>query len=89
MLTHSDPYLARQLSLFGPGRALNQRVNLCCLFPNLDGDAKRIHGVLSWFRQRKPYVQQGEKVLYFFALKCLRRCYKLREREGVPSLKGE
>jgi hypothetical protein len=47
MLTRSVPYLARQLSVFGPVRVLNQRVNLCCVSPNLDGDAKRIHGGLS------------------------------------------
>jgi ribosomal protein L24E len=34
--------------------------------------------------KRRPYVQRGGKVLYFLAPKCLRRGYKLRERE--PSL---
>jgi hypothetical protein len=29
----------------------------------------------------------GRRVLYFLAPKCLRRGYKLREREPVPSLK--
>jgi hypothetical protein len=47
MLARSDPYLARQLSVFGTCRALDQRVNLCCVLPNPDGDAKRIHGGLS------------------------------------------
>jgi hypothetical protein len=28
-------------------------VNLCCVFLTLDGDAKRIHGGLSWFGQKK------------------------------------
>jgi hypothetical protein len=59
------------------------------MLPNLDGDAKRIHGGLSWFRQRRPYVQRRERVLYFLAPKCLRRGYKLRERELVPSLRRE
>jgi hypothetical protein len=57
------------------------------VLPNPDGDAKRIHRSLSWFGQRRPYVQRGERVLYFLAPKCLRRGYKLREREPVPSLK--
>jgi hypothetical protein len=55
MLTRSVPYLARQLSVFGPGRTLDRRVNLCGVLPNPDGDAKRIHGGLSWFGQRRPY----------------------------------
>jgi hypothetical protein len=54
---------------------------------NMDGDAKRIHRGLSWFGQRRPYVQRGGRVLYFLAPKCLRRGYKLREREPVPGLK--
>jgi hypothetical protein len=78
MLTRSVPYLTRQLSVFGPRRALDQRVNLCCVLPNLDGDAKRIHEGLSWFKQRRPYVQRGgRRVLYFLTPKCLRRGYKL------------
>jgi hypothetical protein len=43
------PYLARQLSAFGPMGVLSQRVNQMLRVPNLDGDARRIHGVLSWF----------------------------------------
>jgi hypothetical protein len=39
--------------------------------PNLDGDARRVHGGLSWFGQKKGGV------LYFLAPKCLRRGYKL------------
>jgi hypothetical protein len=46
----------RQVSVFGPGRALSRRVNLCCVLPTPDGDAKRIHGGLSWFGRRRPYV---------------------------------
>jgi hypothetical protein len=45
--------------------------------PNLDGDAKRIHGGLSWFRQKKALRPAGGEVLYFLAPKCLRRGYKL------------
>jgi hypothetical protein len=53
------------------------------VLPNPDGDAKRIHGGLSWFGQRRPYVQRGGRVLYFLAPKCLCRGYKTRERELV------
>jgi hypothetical protein len=31
------------------------------VFPDPDGDAKRIHRGLSWFGQRRPYVQRGER----------------------------
>jgi hypothetical protein len=31
MLAHSVPYMARQLSAFGPTRVLSQRVNQCCV----------------------------------------------------------
>jgi hypothetical protein len=31
MLAHSTPYLACQLSAFGPTRVLSQRVNQCCM----------------------------------------------------------
>jgi hypothetical protein len=75
VLTCSVPYLARQLLVFGPRRALDRQVNLCCVLPNPDGDTKRIHGGLSWFGQRRPYVQRGG--LYFLAPKCLCRDYKL------------
>jgi hypothetical protein len=34
----------RSVSVFGPGRAIDRRVNLCCVLHNPDGDAKRIHG---------------------------------------------
>jgi hypothetical protein len=44
------------VSVFGPERVLDQLVNLCCVLPNPDGDAKRIHESLSRFGQRRPYV---------------------------------
>jgi hypothetical protein len=47
MLARSAPYLARQLSAFGPVGVLSQRLNQMLRVPNLDGDARRIHGVLS------------------------------------------
>jgi hypothetical protein len=71
------PYLARQLSVLGPGRALSRRVNLCCVFPTPDGDAKRIHRGLSWFGQKKALCLAGRgEYLYFLAPKCLCRGYK-------------
>jgi ribosomal protein L24E len=45
-------------------------------------------GVYPGSGKRRPYVQRGGRVLYFLAPKCLRRGYKPREREPVPSLKG-
>jgi hypothetical protein len=50
----------RQVSVFGPGRALSRRVNLSCVLPTLDGDAKRIHGSLSWFGQKKALCPAGK-----------------------------
>jgi hypothetical protein len=66
----NDPFLKdtirrRRLSVFGPGRALDRRVNLCYMLPDPDGDAKRIHGGLSWFGQRRPYVQRGGESIVF------------------------
>jgi hypothetical protein len=60
------------LSVFGPGRALSRRVNLSCVLPNPDGDAKRIHGGLSWFGQRRPYVQRrGEYCISLHRIVCV------------------
>jgi hypothetical protein len=53
MLARSVPYLARQLSAFGLTGVLSQRVNQMLCVPNLDDDARRIHGDLSWFEQKK------------------------------------
>jgi hypothetical protein len=36
-------------------------VNLCCVFPTPDGDAKRIHGGLSWFGQKKALRPAGKE----------------------------
>jgi hypothetical protein len=47
MLARSGPYLARQLSVFGPMGVLSQRVNQMLRVPNLDGDVRRVHGGLS------------------------------------------
>jgi hypothetical protein len=66
-----------QLSASGPAGVLSQRVNQVLRVPNLDGDARRIHGDLSCFGQRKTLRPAGRRVLYFLAPKCLRRGYKL------------
>jgi hypothetical protein len=62
------------------------------VLPNPDGDAKRIHGDLSWFGRRRPYVQRGKKVLYFFAPKCLCRvisCERGKESQVSKEKKVE
>jgi hypothetical protein len=59
------PYLVRQLSASGPGRPISRQVNLCCVFPNPNDDAKRIRGGLSWFGQRRPYVQREREGIVF------------------------
>jgi len=70
---------------FGPG-VLNQRVNLCCVFPIPDGDAKR-HKVLYWFRQWMPYVQSERVFLYSLHRSARsRRLQARRERELVLGL---
>jgi hypothetical protein len=76
--------LSKHVSVFGPRRAIDRQVNLCCVLHNPDCDAKRIYGGLSWFGQRRPTSSGG--VFYFLAPKCLCRGYKLWEREPVPSL---
>jgi hypothetical protein len=50
--------------VFGPERVLNQRVNQMLCVPNLDGDARRIHGGLSWFGQRKTLRLAGRREYY-------------------------
>jgi hypothetical protein len=32
--------------------------------PNLDGDAKRLHGGLSWFRQKKALRPAGGSIVF-------------------------
>jgi hypothetical protein len=77
MLAHSAPYLARQLSAFGPTRVLSQRVNKCCvslIWMVMQGEYTEVYPGSG---KRRPYVQQGGGVLYFLVPKCLRRSYKL------------
>jgi hypothetical protein len=54
------------VSVFGPGRALSRRVNLCCVLPNPDGDVKRIHGGLSCFGQKRPYIHREESIVFSY-----------------------
>jgi hypothetical protein len=65
MLARSFPYLARQLSASGPAGVLSQRVNQMLHVPNLDGDARRIYGDLSWFGQRKALRPAGGESIVF------------------------
>jgi hypothetical protein len=44
-------------------------------------------GVYLGLGKEGPTSSGEKRVLYFFTPKCLRRGYKLREREPVPSLK--
>jgi hypothetical protein len=76
MLARSVPYLARQLSVFGPMRVLSQRVNLCCVSLIWMVMQREYTGVYPGSDERMPYIQRG-RVLYFLAPKCLRRGYKL------------
>jgi hypothetical protein len=65
MLARSIPYLAHQLSAFGPAKVLSQRVNQMLHVPNLDGDARRVHGGLSWFGQKKDLRLVGRGSIVF------------------------
>jgi hypothetical protein len=56
--------------------------------PNLDGDARRTHEGLSWFGQKKALRPTGGRVLYFLALRCLRRGYKLVREGAEPKSQG-
>jgi hypothetical protein len=64
MLARSFPYLARQLSASGLAGVLSQRVNQVLRVLDLDGDARRIHGDLSWFGQRKALRPAGESIVF-------------------------
>jgi hypothetical protein len=62
MLAHSVPYLACQLSVFGPVRVLSQRVNLCCVSLIWMVMQREYMGVYPGSGERRPYVQrEGEK----------------------------
>jgi hypothetical protein len=54
-----------KLSVFGPAGVLSQRVNQMLRVPNLDGDARRIHGGLSWFGQKKALYPAGRGNIVF------------------------
>jgi hypothetical protein len=68
MLARSVPYLARQLSAFGPTRVLSQRVNQCCMsliWMVMQGEYT---GGLSWFEHKKPLRPAGGKYCIFLHL---------------------
>jgi hypothetical protein len=52
------------LSASGPAGVLSQRVNQVLRDPDLDGDARRIHGDLSWFGQRKALRPAGGSIVF-------------------------
>jgi hypothetical protein len=54
-----------QVSTSGPVGVPSQRVNQMLCVPNLDGDARRIHGDLSWFGQRKALRPAGRESIVF------------------------
>jgi hypothetical protein len=54
-----------KVSAFSPAGVLSQRVNQMLRVPNLDGDARRIHGGLSWFGQRKALRPAGRGSIVF------------------------
>jgi hypothetical protein len=63
---------------------LSQRVNLCCVSQIWIVMQREYTGGLFWFERKKALRPAG--VLYFLAPKCLRRGYKLWEREPIPGL---
>jgi hypothetical protein len=65
MLARIIPYLVRQLSAFGPAGVLSQQVSEMLCVPNLDGDARGIHGGLSWFGQKKALRPVGRGSIVF------------------------
>jgi hypothetical protein len=65
MLAHSAPYLACQLSAFGPTRVLSQRVNQCCVFliwMVMQGEYTEVYPGSG---ERRPYVQRGGGSIVF------------------------
>jgi hypothetical protein len=61
------------LSAFGPAGVLSQRVNQMLRVPNLDGDARRVHGGLSWFGQKKALrpAERGEYCIFLHLSACV------------------
>jgi hypothetical protein len=49
---------------FSPAGVLSQRVNQMLCVSNLDGDARRIYGGLSWFGQKKALRPAGRGECY-------------------------
>jgi hypothetical protein len=55
----------------------------------LDGDARRIHGGLSWFGQKKALRPAEVRSLYFLAPKCSCRGYKQAREDAEPKSQRE
>jgi hypothetical protein len=84
------PYLARQLSVFGPGRALDQRVILCYVLPNSDGEAKRIHRVYPSPGKEGPTSSRGrECCIYLHRSACVEVTSCEREKQSQVSKENE
>jgi hypothetical protein len=64
MLARSGPYLARQLSVFGPVRVLSQRVNLCCVSLIWMVMQREHTGGLSWFGRKKTLRPVGGSFVF-------------------------
>jgi hypothetical protein len=56
---YSSSVIGTYFSAFGPAGVLSQRVSQMLRVPNPDGDAKGIHGGLSWFGQKKALRPAG------------------------------
>jgi hypothetical protein len=72
MLARSGPYLARQLSAFGPARVLSQRVNQCCvslIWMMMQGEYTEVYPGSG---KRRPYVQrEGEYCISLHLSACV------------------
>ena len=65
------PYLARQLSVFGP-RGVTPTSEFICVLPFLDGDARMTQRFILVRAREGPTSNRG-KTLYYLAPKCLYR----------------
>jgi hypothetical protein len=79
--TRSNPYLARQLSVFWTRGDPQPTIKFYVVYPCPDGLMQdETHG-LSWFMLRRPYFQQREDEAYIILhWGACSRGYKLRER---------
>jgi hypothetical protein len=64
-MARSVPYLARQLSAFGPARVLSQRVNQCymsLIWMVMQGEYTEVYPGSG---KRRPYIQRGGGSIVF------------------------